>query len=124
MRGTNQRDTVTCPGKATVALPSREHGDVTLPTPPSDLAEQAARMMQRHVEIVEYPEPPLFRWPFPTPDLLSLLGLGSAGEPADPPPPSYAEISFRTVLENLGRPLLLAPSDLLPEEPIAAPATR
>jgi hypothetical protein len=52
MRGTNQRDTVTCPGKATVALPSREHGDVTLPTPPSDLAEQAARMMQRHVEIV------------------------------------------------------------------------
>ena len=28
MRGTNQRDTVTCPAKATVALPSREHGPV------------------------------------------------------------------------------------------------
>ena len=28
MRGTNQRDVVTCPAKATVALPSREHGPV------------------------------------------------------------------------------------------------
>jgi acyl dehydratase len=52
MRGTNQRDTVTCPGKATVALPSREHGEVTLPAPPADLAEQAARRYERHLEIV------------------------------------------------------------------------
>jgi acyl dehydratase len=51
MRGTNQRDVVTCPGTATVALPSREHGDVTLPSPPSDLAEHAARMMERHLEL-------------------------------------------------------------------------
>jgi acyl dehydratase len=52
MRGTNQRDVVTCPGTATVALPSREHGEVKLPSPPSDLAEQAARMMQRHLELL------------------------------------------------------------------------
>jgi acyl dehydratase len=51
MRGTNQRDVVTCPGSATIALPSREHGEVKLPSPPSDLAEIAARMMQRHTEL-------------------------------------------------------------------------
>ncbi|MDD9371517.1 MAG: MaoC family dehydratase N-terminal domain-containing protein, partial [Acidimicrobiales bacterium] len=34
MRGTNQRDVVTCPGTATVALPSREAGPVVLPNPP------------------------------------------------------------------------------------------
>jgi acyl dehydratase len=51
MRGTNQRDVVTCPGSATVALPSREHGAVQLPSPPADLAEIAARMMERHIEI-------------------------------------------------------------------------
>jgi acyl dehydratase len=52
MRGTNQRDTVTCPAKATVALPSREHGPVRLPEPPSDLAAQAVQMLERHHEIV------------------------------------------------------------------------
>lgn len=52
MRGTNQRDVVTCPGQATVALPSRDAGAVALPTPPSDLTEQAARRMERHLEIV------------------------------------------------------------------------
>jgi acyl dehydratase len=51
MRGTNQRDTVTCPGKATIALPSKDGGPVTLPTPPTDMAETAARLMQRHREI-------------------------------------------------------------------------
>ncbi|HEY8525316.1 MAG TPA: MaoC family dehydratase N-terminal domain-containing protein [Acidimicrobiales bacterium] len=51
MRGTNQRGAVTCPGRATIALPSREHGEVTLPSPPSDLAEQAARIYERHLEI-------------------------------------------------------------------------
>jgi acyl dehydratase len=51
MRGTNQRDVVTCPGTATVALPSREHGGVKLPSPPSDLAEHAAQMMERHLEL-------------------------------------------------------------------------
>jgi acyl dehydratase len=52
MRGTNQRDVVTCPAKATVALPSRSHGPVRLPEPPPDLAAQALRMLERHHEIV------------------------------------------------------------------------
>jgi hypothetical protein len=34
IRGTNQRGLVTCPGHATVLLPSREHGPVRLPDPP------------------------------------------------------------------------------------------
>jgi acyl dehydratase len=52
MRGTNQRDVVTCPGKATVALPSREHGSVVLPEPPDDLRQQAAERLERHGQIV------------------------------------------------------------------------
>jgi acyl dehydratase len=52
MRGTNQRDTVTCPGHATVALPSREHGAVVLPEPPADLRRQAAERMARHGQLV------------------------------------------------------------------------
>jgi hypothetical protein len=52
MRGTNQRDVVTCPGRATVALPSREHGPVPLPDPPADLQETATRMLARHRELV------------------------------------------------------------------------
>jgi acyl dehydratase len=53
MRGTSQRDVVTCPGKATVALPSREHGDVVLPEPPVDLRQQAAQRLERHGQIVK-----------------------------------------------------------------------
>jgi acyl dehydratase len=53
MRGTNQRDVVTCPGKATVALPSREHGPVRMPEPPADLQAHAVTMLERHHEIVE-----------------------------------------------------------------------
>jgi hypothetical protein len=52
MRGTNQRDTVTCPATATVALPSREHGPVPLPEPPADLQAQATELMRRHNELV------------------------------------------------------------------------
>jgi acyl dehydratase len=52
MRGTNQREVVTCPGRATVALPSREGGPVLLPDPPADLARQAAELLARHGEIV------------------------------------------------------------------------
>jgi hypothetical protein len=52
MRGTNQRDTVTCPAKATVALPSREHGPVRLPETPADVQAQAVAMLERHHEIV------------------------------------------------------------------------
>jgi acyl dehydratase len=51
MRGTNQRDVVTCPGTATVALPSREAGPVVLPNPPEDLARQAVERLERHGEI-------------------------------------------------------------------------
>ena len=51
MRGTNQRDAITCPGRATVALPSREHGPVRLPDPPADLQVQARDLMDRHREI-------------------------------------------------------------------------
>ena len=53
MRGTNQRDVVTCPGTAVIALPSREHGPVVLPDPPTDLAEQAQARIERHRELVE-----------------------------------------------------------------------
>lgn len=52
MRGTNQRGDVTCPGTATVALPSREHGPVILPDPPADLRRQAAERMERHGQLV------------------------------------------------------------------------
>lgn len=52
MRGTNQRDVVTCPGTATVALPSRDHGSVVLPEPPADLRQQAAERLERHGQIV------------------------------------------------------------------------
>jgi acyl dehydratase len=34
IRGENQRGEVTCPGTATILLPSREHGPVRLPDPP------------------------------------------------------------------------------------------
>lgn len=53
MRGINQREVVTCPGKATVALPSREHGPALLRDPPADLQAQAITMMERHHQLVE-----------------------------------------------------------------------
>jgi acyl dehydratase len=52
MRGTNQRDTVTCPGRAVVALPSRDGGPAVLPQPPADLQAEAAARMTRHIELV------------------------------------------------------------------------
>jgi acyl dehydratase len=52
MRGTNQRGDVTCPGTATVALPSREHGPVVLPDPPDELSQQAADSLRRHGQLV------------------------------------------------------------------------
>lgn len=57
MRGTNQRDVVTCPARATLALPSRTHGPVRLPDPPADLAAEAVHMLERHHEIVASGEP-------------------------------------------------------------------
>ena len=53
MRGTNQRDVVTCPGTATVALPSKVDGPVVLPNPPADLAQQAAERMMRHGQLMK-----------------------------------------------------------------------
>ncbi|MHB8465341.1 MAG: FAS1-like dehydratase domain-containing protein [Acidimicrobiales bacterium] len=52
MRGTNQRDVVTCPGTATVALPSRTHGPVKLPDAPADLQAQAVALMERHHQLI------------------------------------------------------------------------
>lgn len=51
MRGTNQRDVVTCPGRAVVALPSRDHGASPLPEPPADLQARADAIMARHREL-------------------------------------------------------------------------
>lgn len=43
IKGTSQRGWITCPGRATVVLPSRAHGPVLLPQPPLLLAERGAR---------------------------------------------------------------------------------
>jgi hypothetical protein len=52
MRGTNQRGEVTCPGSATVALPSREKGrDVVLPDVPKEFSDVARSMVARHQEL-------------------------------------------------------------------------
>lgn len=48
---TNQRGEKTSLGEATVLLPSREHGPVLLPEPPTDLARRAARMFVRHNQL-------------------------------------------------------------------------
>ncbi|MCU1401459.1 MAG: acyl dehydratase [Acidimicrobiales bacterium] len=52
MRGTNQRGDVTCPGNATVALPSRDRGPVQIPPPPNDIQQRATEMMARHQQLV------------------------------------------------------------------------
>ncbi|OBK73398.1 MaoC family dehydratase N-terminal domain-containing protein [Mycobacterium sp. 1164985.4] len=49
---TSQRGEVTAPATATVALPSREHGPVVLPTPDEDLRRKAAAMLDRHNELI------------------------------------------------------------------------
>jgi hypothetical protein len=45
LRGTNQREEITCVVRATVILPSKARGPVILPTPHMDLAERGANMM-------------------------------------------------------------------------------
>lgn len=57
MRATNQRGEVTTPGNATVILPSREHGAVLLPEPPSGLKMKAVQMMDRHRELLALDRP-------------------------------------------------------------------
>ncbi|MET0713013.1 MAG: MaoC family dehydratase N-terminal domain-containing protein [Jiangellaceae bacterium] len=51
LRGTNQRGEVTCPATATIALPTREGGEVALPEVPEEIAAQARAMMDRHLEL-------------------------------------------------------------------------
>jgi len=52
MRGTSQRGDVTCPGSATIALPSRDGGrKVPLPDPPADLSAVAHSLLTRHEEL-------------------------------------------------------------------------
>jgi acyl dehydratase len=46
LAGTNQRGEVTAPGTAIVILPSRASGPVMLPTPPSDIGQRGADMLQ------------------------------------------------------------------------------
>jgi acyl dehydratase len=46
LAGTNQRGEVTVPGRATVILPSRDHGPVVLPTPPEVVSRRGAQMLQ------------------------------------------------------------------------------
>ncbi len=48
LRGTNQRDVVTCPGSATIALPSRTGGPVVLPEAPADLQQRSSEILARH----------------------------------------------------------------------------
>jgi len=52
LRATNQRGEVTAPGRATVLLPSREHGPVVLPSPPVDAQRTAVKMLERHGELL------------------------------------------------------------------------
>jgi acyl dehydratase len=53
LRATNQRDLVTCPAKATVALPSREQGAAIPAGAPADLAAKAITVMERHHQLTE-----------------------------------------------------------------------
>jgi hypothetical protein len=44
LRATNQRGDVTTPGKASILLPSREHGAVRLPDPPGGATDLASAL--------------------------------------------------------------------------------
>lgn len=54
---TNQRDTETAYGSATVALASRSEGLALFPSVPADLQRQAATMFARHCELAEQRRP-------------------------------------------------------------------
>jgi len=51
-KATNQRGEETMRGTATIALPSREHGPVLLPSVPAELQRRAIEMMTRHGELL------------------------------------------------------------------------
>jgi len=44
----DQRDVVKALATATIVLPSREHGDATLPEVPAELQHRAIEMFTRH----------------------------------------------------------------------------
>lgn len=48
--GENQRGEATCPGHATILLPSREHGAVRLPDPPGSTCQEALEALAARVE--------------------------------------------------------------------------
>lgn len=81
----------------------------------------------RRARVVEYPKPPLFRMPSFVPSFVqAALGAEAAwgDEPADPLasllPRTYAGRTTSILFRNPGRPLLLVPEGLLPdEEPVA-----
>lgn len=47
--GENQRGEITCPGHATILLPSREHGPVRLPDPPGATCQEALDALSERV---------------------------------------------------------------------------
>lgn len=49
---TSQREVITAIAKATIALPSREHGPVVLPEPPHALKQKAVKMFARHNQLL------------------------------------------------------------------------
>lgn len=77
----------------------------------------------RKLEVVEYPKPPLFRLPSFMPSFVRDLAGGGddAGGPDSDPlarllPPTYQGWSTGILLRHPGRPLVLVPGDLLPDE--------
>jgi len=57
--GENQRGDITCPGHATVLLPSHEHGEVRLPTPPGEATTCTGALealVDRFAEMEQGPE--------------------------------------------------------------------
>ena len=73
----------------------------------------------RRVRVVEYPRPPLFRWPRFLPAWPS---LGAEEEPARGPwsrafgRTTYESLYLDGLMANPGRPLMLAPPSLLPDD--------
>ncbi|MEU5841494.1 MaoC family dehydratase N-terminal domain-containing protein [Rhodococcus sp. NPDC047139] len=53
LRGTSQRDEITCPATATIALPSSAGGSVDLPDAPAEFERLAAQMLERDAELRE-----------------------------------------------------------------------
>jgi protease-4 len=88
-----------------------------------EAARKAAGIREgRRVKVVEYPKPPLISWPrlftLPGMPLGALARAADVAEPA-PAPKSYEDLWLERVVASPARPLLLAPSGLLPDEEAA-----